>query len=67
MEVADNIDRHQVSFSPPFPHDVPTTPLLRLSLRKLLDDDKKESDRFFRAYTDLGFFYLELGGALHGR
>ena len=48
---------------PPFPDDVPTAPLLRLSLRKLVDNNVEESNRFFRACTDLGFFYLDLRDA----
>jgi len=47
---------------PPFPNDVPTAPLLRLSLRKLIDQDQQEVDRLWRACCDLGFFYLDLRG-----
>jgi len=47
---------------PPFPEDVPTAPLLRLSLHKLLDRDEDEVKRFNRACEDLGFFYLDLEG-----
>ena len=45
----------------PFPDDVPTAPLLRLSLSKLRNDPA-ESDRLFSASKDLGFFYLDLTG-----
>ncbi|KIV93744.1 hypothetical protein PV10_04937 [Exophiala mesophila] len=48
--------------APPFPDDVPTAPLLRLSLAKLLDRDADEVNRFVRACEDLGFFYLDLSG-----
>src|SRR2546423_7182007 len=48
--------------APPFPEDVPTAPLLRLSLRKLLGRDEAEVKRFNRACEDLGFFYLDLEG-----
>lgn len=48
--------------APPFPDDVPTAPLLRLSLAKLLDRDAEEVIRFIRACEDLGFFYLDLSG-----
>jgi isopenicillin N synthase-like dioxygenase len=51
-----------VSFGPPFPDDVPTAPLLRLSLHKLLKRDDAEVERFNRACEDLGFFYLDLEG-----
>jgi isopenicillin N synthase-like dioxygenase len=45
---------------PPFPDDVPTAPLVRLSLKKLLDGDGDESTALFQASKDLGFFYLDL-------
>ncbi|EXJ94129.1 hypothetical protein A1O1_02522 [Capronia coronata CBS 617.96] len=48
--------------APPFPDDVPTAPLLRLSLARLIDRDPDEVDRFGRACEDLGFFYLDLTG-----
>lgn len=51
---------------PPFPDDVSTAPLLRLSLKKLLDNDPIESDAFFSACKDLGFFYLDLRGVPEG-
>ncbi|KAJ6028754.1 Oxoglutarate/iron-dependent dioxygenase [Penicillium herquei] len=54
---------------PPFPTDVPTAPLLQLSLGKLLSGDPIEFDRLFQASVDIGFFYLdfrdsELGASL---
>lgn len=51
---------------PPFPEDVPTAPLLRLSLEKLLTRDAEEFQRFCRACEDVGFFYLDLRGAENG-
>ena len=45
---------------PPFPSDVPTAPLLRLSLASLLSQDPHEVQRFIAACEDLGFFYLDL-------
>ena len=45
---------------PPFPSDVPTAPLLRLSLSLLLARDPAELKRFYAACEDLGFFYLDL-------
>ena len=45
---------------PPFPSDVPTVPLLRLSLSKLLRSDHNEVARLWNACTTLGFFYLDL-------
>jgi isopenicillin N synthase-like dioxygenase len=47
----------------PFPEDVPTAPLLRLSLAKLIQRDSEETNRFIRACEDLGFFYLDLAGS----
>jgi isopenicillin N synthase-like dioxygenase len=44
---------------PPFPNDVPTAPLLRLSLERLLAGDKKELDHLFKASVEIGFFYLD--------
>lgn len=44
---------------PPFPSDIPTAPLHRLSLSKLRDNTS-ESDRLFSSCKDLGFFYLDL-------
>ncbi|EXJ74790.1 uncharacterized protein A1O5_01486 [Cladophialophora psammophila CBS 110553] len=48
--------------APLFPEDVPTAPLLRLSLAKLIERDPEEVNRFVRACEDLGFFYLDLTG-----
>jgi isopenicillin N synthase-like dioxygenase len=44
---------------PPFPADIPTAPLLRLSLSSLRSSPE-ESSRFFTASKELGFFYLDL-------
>lgn len=51
---------------PPFPDDVPTAPLLRLSLAKLLAGDSAEYERLFQASVEIGFFYLDLQGSEHG-
>lgn len=45
---------------PPFPDNVPTAPLLRISLDKLLIHDKDEEERCWKACQELGFFYLDL-------
>jgi len=45
---------------PSFPGDVPTAPLLRLNLKRLIDHDSKEEDKLWRACRDVGFFYLDL-------
>lgn len=51
---------------PPFPDDVPTAPLLRLSLGKLLAGDATECERLFQASIEIGFFYLDLQDSGHG-
>lgn len=51
-----------------FPNDVPTAPLLRISLNKLLNEKHQdESSYFFAACKVLGFFYLDLHGPLQGQ
>ncbi|KAK5683915.1 hypothetical protein LTS10_003778 [Elasticomyces elasticus] len=44
---------------PPFPSDIPTAPLVSVSLAKLEASDGKESQAFFDACKSLGFFYLD--------
>lgn len=58
-EQKDDLTFHDL---PPFPGDVPTAPLLRLSLKKLLDGVAEEEAQLWRACCDLGFFYLDLRG-----
>ncbi|KAL2810767.1 hypothetical protein BJX63DRAFT_422859 [Aspergillus granulosus] len=48
---------------PPFPDDIPTAPLLRLSLKKLMERDEVETRRLNTASEELGFFYLNLRDA----
>ena len=45
---------------PPFPDNLPTAPLLRISLQKLLQHDADEQERGWKACCELGFFYLDL-------
>ena len=45
---------------PPFPKDVPTAPLLRIELKKLLEGNREEEERCWRACCELGFFYVDL-------
>lgn len=54
---ADELDFQDL---PPFPRDVPTVPLLRIDLLKLLHNDVSEVDRLWRACCNIGFFYLDL-------
>ncbi|KAJ9234295.1 hypothetical protein DTO169E5_6639 [Paecilomyces variotii] len=51
---------------PPFPDDVPTAPLLRLSLEKLLQRDSGEIKRFSEACEEIGFFYLDFRDSQRG-
>jgi isopenicillin N synthase-like dioxygenase len=51
---------------PPFPNTVPTAPLLRISLQKLLARDPEEEERCWQACCELGFFYLDLHSDAHG-
>lgn len=59
-------ENEELAFSnlPPFPDDVPTAPLLRISLQKLLDQDASEIDKVWKASRELGFFYLDLRNAV---
>ena len=45
---------------PPFPSNVLTAPLLRLSLSKLLTQDETEIKRLIEASEEIGFFHLDL-------
>ncbi|KAF3011143.1 hypothetical protein E8E13_011459 [Curvularia kusanoi] len=51
---------------PAFPDNVPTAPLLRISLAKLLSQDATEQERCWQACQELGFFYLDLSVGAHG-
>lgn len=44
----------------PFPADVPTISLARISLAKLLEGDEDEAQLLFDVCTHEGFFYLDL-------
>lgn len=61
---SDAAELEDLSFDdiPPFPDDVPTAPLLRISLKKLLLGDQQEVDRLWEACCKLGFLYLDLRG-----
>ena len=65
MEVSETKGRAHTT-NPPFPNDVPTAPLLQLSLKKLLQNDTEESTSCFQACKNLGFFYLDLRGTTVG-
>ncbi len=48
---------------PPFPAELPTAPLVSVSLAKLKASDGAESKAFFDACRSLGFFYLDTTGS----
>lgn len=52
---------------PPFPDDVPTVALPRLSFAKLLGGNQSESERLFSACKSLGFFLLDFQDTPQGR
>ena len=52
--------------NPPFPPDLPTAPLLSISLKELQSSQpssSSDSSKLFAACRDLGFFYLDLTGS----
>lgn len=57
----------QEFYPAPFPEDVPTIPLERISLCKLLNGDKVEAERVFNICTSTGFFYLDMLDHATGR
>lgn len=52
--------RRDFSSLPPFPGDVPTVPLHRISLEALLAGNVQEQETLYNACKSLGFFYLDL-------
>lgn len=51
---------------PPFPSNIPTAPLVTISLAKLLSSDPKEHASLYTASKSLGFFYLDMRGCAEG-
>ena len=66
MDVSDSTSESFAS-TPPFPDNVPTAPLVRISLEKLLNNDHDETTQCFTAYKDMGFFHLDLRGTPQGQ
>ena len=58
-------DEEELTFTdlPPFPEDVPTAPLLRINLKRLVEGDENEVSKVWKASQELGFFYLDLRDA----
>ncbi len=60
---------HTFATFPPFPDDVPTAPLVTLSLAKLQSapaTSNPESQALFDCAKSLGFFYLDMRGSPEG-
>lgn len=51
---------------PPFPDDVPITPLYTISLTELRANDPAAARLIFKAAHELGFFLLDLRGDIVG-
>ncbi|GAB1741675.1 hypothetical protein NU219Hw_g7089t1 [Hortaea werneckii] len=56
----ENNDEFAFDDLPPFPENVPTVPLLRLNLNRLLQGNAQEIEKLWIACRDIGFFYLDL-------
>ncbi|RMX72420.1 hypothetical protein D0869_14638 [Hortaea werneckii] len=52
---------------PPFPENIPTAPLLRLNLNRLLQGNKQETEKLWNTCRDIGFFYLDLRNGQAGK
>ncbi|KZT59844.1 putative 1-aminocyclopropane-1-carboxylate oxidase [Calocera cornea HHB12733] len=67
--MGDTPDEPMASFAalPPFPDDIPTAPLVTLSLAKLQNNDPQEIAEFYKIGKGLGFFYLDLRGCDEGK
>jgi isopenicillin N synthase-like dioxygenase len=61
------IQKSELSELPPFPDDVPTAPIARISLSKILANDPSESAACLEACRTHGFFYLDLTSATLGK
>lgn len=61
----ENVEALTFPTLPPFPSDIATAPLHRISL-SALRSDPAESIRLFQASKDLGFFYLDLRDDFEG-
>jgi isopenicillin N synthase-like dioxygenase len=54
------IARNSIGDLPPFPDDVPTAPIARITLSKILKGDPDEAASALEACRTFGFFYLDL-------
>ena len=57
---------HLTEQHPPFPTDVPTAQVTRVSLSKLLSNDKAETDALFEACKTSGLFMVALDDGAQG-
>ena len=51
----------------PFPKEVPTIPLAKISVEKLLNGDEQAAQTLFHVCCNEGFFYLDLTTAPQGQ
>lgn len=56
----------RINSQPPFPNNVPTCDLSKLSYGRLLAKDQAESDKLFRACKETGFFLIDLQSTAEG-
>ncbi|PQE23088.1 2OG-Fe(II) oxygenase family protein [Rutstroemia sp. NJR-2017a WRK4] len=61
------IDSHEDYYPVPFPNDVPTIPLAKISISNLLSGNEEEANTLFRVCTNEGFFYLDLTAEPRGQ
>jgi hypothetical protein len=54
------IGNYEEYYPVPFPKNVPTIPLAKISIAKLLHGDVEEANTLFRVCSNEGFFYLDL-------
>ncbi|KAI6840649.1 Clavaminate synthase-like protein [Hortaea werneckii] len=69
LEKNDDEEDDEFAFDdlPPFPENVPTAPLLRLNLNRLLQGNEQETEKLWNACRDIGFFYLDLRDGQAGK
>ena len=60
------IQKDTVADLPPFPSDVPTAPIARISLSKIIANDASEGAAALEACRTHGFFYLDLTSTSQG-
>jgi len=59
LRIAGNSNIHDF-YPAPFPDDVPTIELEKISLSRVLNGDEIEAGRLFKICATIGFFYLDM-------